>query len=106
VFTPPDKEILVEADSIRIAEVVNNLISNAIKYTDKGGITVETHEDKTKNLVYTSIRDTSRGIPKESLPHMFEKFFRVKAKLEQEAKGTGLGLYISKSIVELTRWNY
>ncbi len=91
----------VYADSLRITEVLNNLISNAINYTQKGNITVVIEYDKDKEEIITKIQDTGQGIPEEALEHLFEKFFRVSGILEQGSKGTGLGLYISKQIVEL-----
>ncbi len=101
-WAPPSENIpLVYADPLRITEVVNNLISNAIKYTPKGSITVTVEYDKKQEMVITHIKDTGQGIPKKSLPRMFEKFFRISGVLEQGSKGTGLGLYITKAIVTL-----
>lgn len=94
--TPPLPKVL--ADPLRTAEVVNNLVSNAINYTNPGGkIVVSTNV--TPNEVITTISDNGIGIPKESIPHLFTKFFRVSNQLQKANKGTGLGLYISKSIV-------
>lgn len=89
----------VLADPIRLTEVVTNLLANAINYTNSGGkvgvtITVSPNE------ITTTITDTGVGIPKEAIPHLFNKFFRVSNVLQQANKGTGLGLYIAKSIVE------
>ena len=55
----------------------------------------------TEREVITHIQDTGQGIPNDALPRLFTKFFRVSGKLEEGSKGTGLGLYISKAIVEL-----
>ncbi len=88
----------VYADVFWISQVLMNLINNAIKYTHNCGkvvITVENIKDYIKVLIV----DDGQGIPKEALPHMFEKFFRVSGILEQGSKGSGLGLFISKSIV-------
>lgn len=90
----------VPIDKLRMGEVLNNLLSNAIAYTSEGGkVTVWTQ--RKDDLVITHIQDTGEGIPKESLPHLFTKFFRISGKLEQTSKGTGLGLYISKEIVQM-----
>lgn len=90
----------VRADKLRIVEVLNNLIANAITYTPEGGsVTIWT--EQLDNKVITHVKDTGRGISKEALPHLFTKFFRVAGKLSGGSKGTGLGLYISKAIVEL-----
>lgn len=90
----------VYADKFRINEVLMNLLANAINYTRKEGkITVWI--EKQNNEIITHIADNGPGIPKEALPHLFTKFFRVSGSLEQGSKGTGLGLYIAKSIVEI-----
>lgn len=89
----------VLADPLRIPEVINNLVANAINYTNQGGkITISTNI--TPNEVITTITDNGVGIPKEAISHLFTKFFRVSSQLQKGNKGTGLGLYISKSIVE------
>jgi two-component system, OmpR family, phosphate regulon sensor histidine kinase PhoR len=91
---------LVLADPFRIGQVMINLISNAINYTPEGGTITLTVMNQSDALV-VSIKDTGEGIPKEAMPRLFTKFFRVSGSLEQGSKGTGLGLYITKSIVEL-----
>jgi PAS domain S-box-containing protein len=89
----------VFADQIRITEVINNLISNAINYTNAGGkVNVSVKVMPTE--VVTAVEDTGVGIPQEAIPHLFTKFFRVSNKSQQMSKGTGLGLYISKSIID------
>lgn len=90
----------VKIDKFRINEVLSNLLSNAISYTPLGGkITI--WFDVTPNEVITHIKDNGQGIPKDAMLHLFTKFFRVSGVLEQGSKGTGLGLYIAKSIVQL-----
>ena len=89
-------------DKLRMGEVLNNLVSNAIAYTQQGGrVTIWT--ERKDDLVVSHVQDTGEGIPKESLPHLFTKFFRISGKLEQTTKGTGLGLYISKEIIKMHR---
>lgn len=90
----------VRADPLRINEVLNNLITNAIKYTEPGG-KVTIWLEKNSDSVITHVSDTGHGIPKEAIPHLFGKFYRVPGRLELAQKGTGLGLYIAKSIVDL-----
>lgn len=90
----------VNCDIIRINEVINNLISNAIKYTKESGH-IKVGIQTTDNQLIVSVADNGIGIPAESIPHLFNKFYRVPGSLDQMAKGTGLGLYISKSIIEL-----
>jgi PAS domain S-box-containing protein len=96
----PDNLPLVMADPFRIGQVFINLISNAITYTPEGGKVTISVSVKSDNLEVI-VQDTGEGIPKEAMPRLFTKFFRVSGSLEQGSKGTGLGLYITKSIVEL-----
>lgn len=98
-FDAPPSLPKVLADPIRIPEVITNLIANALNYTNTGGkVSVSVLVSPTE--VTTSIQDTGIGIPKEAIPHLFSKFFRVSNTTQQASKGTGLGLYISKSIIE------
>lgn len=97
--TPQPPLPKVMADQVRILEVINNLIANAINYTNAGGeVTVSTQTNPTE--VITTVSDTGIGIPKEAIPHLFNKFFRVTSQLRASTKGTGLGLFISKSIIQ------
>lgn len=97
---PTGSSIQAYVDKLRINEVLMNLLSNAINYTPMGGRVVVWTEI-VGDEVLTHVQDTGEGIPKEALPHLFTKFFRISGKLEQGSKGTGLGLYIAKSIVSL-----
>lgn len=97
---PPTQNLpKVLADPIRLGEVVTNLVSNAINYTNPGG-KVEIAIKVSPTEVETVVSDTGVGIPQEAIPHLFSKFFRISNQLQKTSKGTGLGLYISKSIIE------
>lgn len=99
-FTPPHLAISrVKADPVRTREVLSNLISNALKYTHKGSVTVSVEEEG--EMVWTQIKDTGIGIPKDKREHLFEKFVRGERSLTEESPGTGLGLYIVKNFVEM-----
>jgi len=90
------------ADRIRVAEVLNNLISNAIKYTEKGSITISATSGD--NNIIVSIKDTGKGISKEDLSKLGNKFYRVDNYLDSNIVrpgGTGLGLYITFGLVRL-----
>ncbi|MBU0708894.1 PAS domain S-box protein [Patescibacteria group bacterium] len=91
----------VMADPLRISEVLNNLLNNAIVYTKQGKITVWCEYNEADSEVVTHVKDTGAGIPKESISHLFEKFYRITGALEEGSKGTGLGLYIAKSIIDM-----
>ena len=96
----PDEEIFVLADRLAITEVLNNLVGNALKYTAEGG-TVDVVVRLVDGVVTTSVKDTGMGMPVAALDQLFTKFYRVNGGLASGSGGTGLGLYISKSIVEL-----
>lgn len=86
-------------DKVRIGQVMGNLISNAIKYTDAGKIEVNVAPDKQKNQMVVGIKDTGVGISRDDLPQLFSKFKQLKS-YDPSRKGTGLGLVVSKGIVE------
>lgn len=86
-------------DTMRTGEVINNLITNAIKYTPSGGKVEVSAEIKPAEIV-TTVSDNGIGIPEEAIPRLFNKFFRVSNVMQKAEKGTGLGLYIAKSIIE------
>lgn len=98
IVCQPDDPPLIIADKKRIEEVVTNLIDNAIKFTDKGVISIEVKKQKDDILV--EVKDTGRGISKESLEKLFTAFYQAEDKLNRQHGGTGLGLSICKGIVE------
>ena len=88
----------VRGDAALLGRVMANLLGNAIKYTPSGG-QVTVYAQPKDDVVEVKVIDTGRGIPPESLPRIFDRFYRVPGS-EEEAEGTGLGLSIVKSIVE------
>lgn len=91
-------------DGLRVRQVIINILNNAIKYTEKGVITltvkiVETEEERVK--IYISVRDTGQGIRQEELSKLFDAFTQVDIKKNQGKESTGLGLTISSQLVEL-----
>jgi two-component system phosphate regulon sensor histidine kinase PhoR len=89
---------LMEADRDKMKQVLLNLISNAVKYNRPNGSIIITGNFTETELSMT-VQDTGVGIPEESIPHLFEKFYRVREH-ENKATGTGLGLSISKQIIQ------
>lgn len=89
----PD-DIFVHADKDKITQVITNLLTNAIKFTEQGEISVSTQRAGDGGFVLVEVRDTGTGIDPEVLPRLFGKF------VTKSEKGTGIGLYISKKIVE------
>jgi signal transduction histidine kinase len=86
-------DLIVYADRDKISQVIHNLISNAVKFTKSGSIIVSAMEQNNNSIV-VEVKDTGKGIDPEVLPSLFTKF------VTKSDKGTGLGLYISKGIVE------
>jgi signal transduction histidine kinase len=99
-------KIMIDGGKIR--EVISNIIDNAIKYTPKGGVTIKTEKvsgggqkiSSTEGAVRVIVSDTGIGIPKTELPYLFTKFSRGKDIKRLNAVGTGLGLYVGKSMIE------
>ena len=86
--------IIVEADKGRITQVLSNILNNALKFTNEGQIIISAYESNNKKKIIVSITDTGSGINKDIFAKLFSKF------ATKSFSGTGLGLYISKSIVE------
>ena len=91
--------IVVEADKTHLANVLNNLIDNAIKYSDES---VEISISCDNNEL--SVRDNGIGIPSKSIPYLFNKFYRVPHGNRQDVRGYGIGLYYVKSILDKMGW--
>ncbi len=91
----------LEADPNKLKQVILNLLSNAIKYNrPEGTVTLQVRiKNKDKKKMQIIVRDTGYGIPKDAMPHLFKKFFRVH-ETEDKIVGTGLGLAISKEIIQ------
>jgi len=88
----------VSFDRDKIKQVMANLITNAIKFTGKGGIKIYTYKEG--NIVHVKVQDTGPGIKKEDLPKLFQTFSQVATPTKSREKGTGLGLAICKEIIE------
>jgi len=86
-------------DNDHLREVMSNLVENAIKYTPKGDVIVNVKGDE--EHVVVSIKDSGIGIPREDMPHLFQKFYRVDNTQTREIGGTGLGLYLCRRLAEV-----
>jgi signal transduction histidine kinase len=99
VFRPSPDPLIVDADRDRLAQVVGNLISNAIKYSPNGG-TVTVSSAIGRGNAWVWVHDEGLGIPREHQPQIFTKFFRGDAARKRGIAGTGLGLVLAQQIVE------
>ncbi|MBQ4543195.1 MAG: ATP-binding protein, partial [Clostridia bacterium] len=89
----------VSADRDRIEQVITNIISNSVKYTGDDGV-INVYAGFLYNEAYIKIKDNGIGIPKESLPKIFDRFYRVDKHRSREQGGTGLGLSIAYEIIK------
>lgn len=87
----------------QLAQVINNLLSNAFNYTHEGFVHVKTYPDRENNQAVLEIVDSGIGIDPEDLPHLFDRFYRGRHTGQSDIPGTGLGLAIAKEIVDLHR---
>jgi len=95
-----DEVLDVYGDPARIAQVFINLVSNAIKFTEEGGVTINITK-KTKTFIQVEVLDTGMGIPEEEQKHLFKRFYQVQKARQKKLQGTGLGLTISREIIKL-----
>jgi signal transduction histidine kinase len=94
----PKDSLMVNADEQRLKEIINNLVSNAIKYSDKGTITIS--YDHKGNDIITKVTDCGAGIADKDKDKIFTRFFRVEEEAAKGIPGTGLGLFIVKQLIE------
>ncbi|RPI02396.1 MAG: sensor histidine kinase, partial [Calditrichaeota bacterium] len=95
----PENHLYILGDRERLTQVIQNLVTNAIKYNVPNG-RVEVGYTESKNRIDIFVADTGRGIAKEHLPRIFERFYRVDKERSRQVGGTGLGLAIVKHIIE------
>lgn len=98
-----DVPILVKGDFERLEQVLLNLIVNSLKYGKRGGVTIVSIAEFSKNQVVINVKDNGEGISKEHLPRLFERFYRVERSRTRKEGGSGLGLAIVKHIIESHR---
>ncbi len=95
---------LLYGDGLRIRQVIINIMNNAIKFTEKGNVTIQVKQKKREDSrmqLYVSVTDTGEGIRKQDLNRLFDAFTQVDIKKNQGKEGTGLGLAICRQLVEL-----
>ncbi len=99
IETDSDSAVEIFADHTRIRQVMINLVNNAIKFTEKGQVRLRA--DRRGNLITVSVRDTGVGIPPDNLEDIFQEFTQVDTSTTRRAGGTGLGLPISRKLIEM-----
>ncbi len=95
----PQQDVIIRGDAYRLEQLLTNLIDNAVKYTEQGGITVSF--GSSQNIAVVKVADTGIGIPREHLGRIFERFYAVDKSRSRKLGGTGLGLSIVKHVVTL-----
>ena len=98
--SPPDLPTII-SDKAKLTIILQNLINNAIKFTDKGSIQVSTRWRADKKALELEVADTGAGIPEEALPIIFDKFRQVDSSITRVHGGIGLGLHIVKAFTEM-----
>jgi signal transduction histidine kinase len=102
LFIEPDsdQEVEIYADNTRLRQVMINLVNNAIKFTEKGKITIRAAKQDSTTVIIT-VKDTGIGIPSEKLEDVFQEFTQVDTSTTRKVGGTGLGLPISRRLIEM-----
>lgn len=100
IFDTDVEEKIIACDPEKIERIIMNLLSNAIKFTPLGGSIMVSIEDGIDNI-FLRVKDTGRGIPKDKLNIIFERFVQVDKSLARDHEGSGIGLSLVKSLVEL-----
>ncbi|NDJ53911.1 MAG: ATP-binding protein, partial [Chloroflexi bacterium] len=90
---------LIQADAARLSQVLNNLLSNALRHTPSEGM-IELSIQASPESVRLTVRDNGDGIPQEQLTHIFDRFYRADRSRTRSTGGSGLGLAIVKGLVE------
>lgn len=99
-FQPGNEQAaFCHADPDRLRQLFNNILENALKYTDAGGRLAIGHTED-EQMIHLHFHDTKPGVPEEMLPHLFDRFYRVESSRNRATGGAGLGLAISRNIVE------
>src|SRR3954471_21038805 len=96
----PDRQLVVDGDRTRLAQVFTNLLSNAVKYTERGG-RIELGVMVERDMAVVTIRDNGIGIPPDRLESVFEMFSQVEAALERSRGGLGIGLALTRQLVQM-----
>jgi DNA-binding response OmpR family regulator len=102
----PRTDSLEWFDADKLEKVLNNLLSNAFKFTEEGGrirlvMIYKNHDERMENILEISVSDTGKGIPEDEQTKIFDRFYQAEAHLRKEGGGTGIGLSLTRDLVEL-----
>ncbi len=103
-FSEMDEEVFFMVDRKRLEKIINNLLSNALKFTPNNG-TINIHLSRKAELIKIEVEDSGRGIPPEDIPHLFERYFQTRRNDIPTEGGTGIGLALSKELALLMQGN-
>jgi two-component system sensor histidine kinase VicK len=103
IFEQPEALPPVHGNYNQLSQVVDNLLTNAIKYSESGTIQVLLDYDTEESVVCLTVKDTGIGISEEDLAHLFDRYYRAKSVRQSTIPGTGLGLAIVRDIVQIHR---
>jgi two-component system, sensor histidine kinase and response regulator len=99
VLHPLEEDLTIQCDAFQVGQVLQNLISNAVKYSpEESTVNISAHTDE--HWAYVNVADSGMGIPEEDIPHLFERFYRANTSEQRIPRGTGLGLSIVQEIVD------
>lgn len=99
IFDTPHPPVTIVSDERKLSQILRNLVSNALKYTQSGEVLVGAHVEDAR--IVFSVKDTGIGIPAEHHEKIFEEFYQVRNPLQQKTRGTGLGLALTRRLVDL-----
>jgi signal transduction histidine kinase len=101
VFSDPPPDLSLETDESKLGQILRNLISNALKFTQEGEVRVSAHLIADGHAVAFSVRDTGIGLAPENLERVFQEFAQIENPLQRQVRGTGLGLPLSRRLAAL-----
>jgi signal transduction histidine kinase len=96
---PPPKQIVVRTDKVKLSRVFNNVVANAVKFTETGGVTVEAIRSADEGI-RIRVADTGPGIEPEFAERIFDEYFQLRNPNRDTSRGTGLGLAISRRLIQ------
>ena len=100
ILKNPEKQLTVKGDQERLRQVISSLLDNAVKFTNNGSITFGAKEENDKNILFF-VEDTGIGIDIKYHKLLFERFYKVEDKKDILFRGTGIGLYLCKRIIDM-----